>query len=432
MKSDWPTVRLGDHVDACLGKMLDAAKNKGKLEQYLGNSNVRWGEFDLAGLAEMRFEIGEAERYSLHPGDLVVCEGGEPGRCAIWNGPKGMKFQKALHRIRPDASLDHHFLFYWFRHAGRTGQLDAHFTGTTIKHLTGKAVTELRVRRPPLAEQRAMIDVLKPLDSRIALLRETNATLEAIAQALFKSWFIDFDHVRTSQQGLRPTLDGAAAALSPAAALKIEANVSRQAVSNLVASGILLIGDGYRAKNEELGKPGLPFVRAGDLESGQITPTKDHLSAQAVIGAFSKMAKPGDTAFTSKGTIGRFAFVDDASGDAVYSPQVCFWRSLRPDIVEPTYLHYWMKSEAFKVQVNVVRGQAAIMDYVSLSDQRRMYIDVPAFEIQRRFADIARPLLTRISSGRATASSLAALRDTLLPRLISGQLRVPEVEALAE
>ncbi|WP_305806753.1 restriction endonuclease subunit S, partial [Stenotrophomonas sp. YIM B06876] len=164
--------------------MLDAKKNKGTPQPYLGNSNVRWGKFDLSDLAEMKFEPHEEERYSLRPGDLVVCEGGEPGRCAIWTGPAGMKVQKALHRIRPRSALNNYYLFYWLRHVASTGLLESHFTGTTIKHLTGKAIAALDVPLPPIAIQVAMVDVLKLLDDRITLLRETNATLEAVAQAL--------------------------------------------------------------------------------------------------------------------------------------------------------------------------------------------------------------------------------------------------------
>lgn len=80
----WPMVRLGDHVDSCLGKMLDQKKNRGELFPYLGNKNVRWGRFDTSQLGQMRFEDHEHDRYGLEYGDLVVCEGGEPGRCAIW------------------------------------------------------------------------------------------------------------------------------------------------------------------------------------------------------------------------------------------------------------------------------------------------------------------------------------------------------------
>lgn len=206
MRSEWPEVRLGDHVDACLGKMLDVKKNKGTPEPYLGNSNVRWGTFDLVNLAEMRFEPHEEERYGLLSGDLIVCEGGEPGRCAIWTGTNSprMKIQKALHRIRPKGNLNNYFLYYWFCYAAKAGLLEQHFTGTTIKHLTGKAIAALKIPLPPIEFQMALVDVLKTLDDCIALLRETNATLEAIVQALFKSWFVDFDPVHARARGEQP------------------------------------------------------------------------------------------------------------------------------------------------------------------------------------------------------------------------------------
>src|SRR5690606_28617282 len=167
MSSEWPMVRLDDHVDACLGKMLDAKKNKGTPQPYLGNSNVRWGEFDLTNLSSMKFEDHEEERYSLRSGDLVVCEGGEPGRCAIWTGPDGMKIQKALHRIRPKPTISNYYLFYWFTHSAKSGTLDAYFTGTTIKHLTGKAIAALEFPLPPISVQESIVALLKPLDDRI-------------------------------------------------------------------------------------------------------------------------------------------------------------------------------------------------------------------------------------------------------------------------
>lgn len=196
MSSDHPVFRLGDHVEACLGKMLDAQKNRGHLQPYLGNSNVRWGAFDLEDLAVMRFEDHEEERYGIRDGDLIVCEGGEPGRCAIWRGNAPMKIQKALHRVRPKDGLDNYFLYYWFLRAGSTGELEPFFTGTTIKHLTGKALAELRIPLPPIEKQRDVSRVLKTLDDKITVNRRINQTLEAMAQAIFKSWFVDFDPVK--------------------------------------------------------------------------------------------------------------------------------------------------------------------------------------------------------------------------------------------
>jgi type I restriction enzyme S subunit len=131
----WPIVRLGDYADTSLGKMLDAQKNKGTLYPYLGNSNVRWGTFDLHDLALMRFQDDEVERYSLRYGDLVICEGGEPGRCAIWRDEvPDMRIQKALHRVRSRGKLDNIFLYYYLSYASAKGILEPFFTGTTKRN----------------------------------------------------------------------------------------------------------------------------------------------------------------------------------------------------------------------------------------------------------------------------------------------------------
>ena len=111
----WEKVKLGDVSESCLGKMLDQQKNRGEFHPYLANVNVRWGSFDLEDLPLMKFEDSEQERYGLKYGDLVVCEGGEPGRCAIWkNQIPNMKIQKALHRVRVSSDMDYRYLFYWF------------------------------------------------------------------------------------------------------------------------------------------------------------------------------------------------------------------------------------------------------------------------------------------------------------------------------
>ena len=109
---------LGDIADLSLGKMLDAVKNRGQPREYLSNIDVRWGSFDLDHLKQMRFEDCELEKFGLRLGDIVMCEGGEPGRCAIWKNERpGMMIQKALHRIRPHDSVCGEYLFpRVFRH----------------------------------------------------------------------------------------------------------------------------------------------------------------------------------------------------------------------------------------------------------------------------------------------------------------------------
>ena len=188
----WEKVKLGDVTDSCLGKMLDQVKNKGEYQPYLANVDVRWGSFNLENLSLMRFEASEQERYGLKYGDLVICEGGEPGRCAIWKDQiPGMKIQKALHRVRVHDCLDYRYLYYWFLLAGKTGELEQYFTGATIKHMPGEKLKSIVITKPPIEVQRKIADILWTYDDLIENNQKQIKLLEEAAQRLYKEWFVD-------------------------------------------------------------------------------------------------------------------------------------------------------------------------------------------------------------------------------------------------
>jgi type I restriction enzyme S subunit len=188
----WEKVKLGDVTDSCLGKMLDQVKNKGEYQPYLANVDVRWGSFNLENLSLMRFEASEQERYGLKYGDLVICEGGEPGRCAVWKDQiPGMKIQKALHRVRVHDCLDYRYLYYWFLLAGKTGELEQYFTGATIKHMPGEKLKSVVITKPPIEVQRKIADILWSYDDLIENNQKQIKLLEEAARRLYKEWFVD-------------------------------------------------------------------------------------------------------------------------------------------------------------------------------------------------------------------------------------------------
>ena len=156
----WKWVKLPDVADMCLGKMLDKHKNSGTPCQYLRNVNVRWGSFDLNNLLEMKFEDVADGRFLIRENDLVMCEGGEPGRCAVWKDKNLIHFQKALHRIRYYGKIDVEFYCYLFRYYSDSGMLNRLFTGTTIKHLTGQSLNKVIIPLPPYAEQMRIVNKL--------------------------------------------------------------------------------------------------------------------------------------------------------------------------------------------------------------------------------------------------------------------------------
>ena len=168
----WERKSLSEIAEFRLGKMLDQKKNRGDLMPYLANVNVRWGEFDFDGLREMRFEQHELERFGLKHGDIVMCEGGEPGRCAIWKEQiPGMMIQKALHRIRPHQDLDHRFLYYSLLHKGKSGRLAMLFTGATIKHLPREKLAKVEIEIPPTLLTNLFLEQAGPIEVQIDLLQ---------------------------------------------------------------------------------------------------------------------------------------------------------------------------------------------------------------------------------------------------------------------
>lgn len=189
----WQESPLGAIADTQLGKMLDAKKNVGEYHPYLGNDNVQWDGIDLSEVKEMRFKDSELPKFALKSGDLLVCEGGDPGRCAIWNSEEEMYYQKALHRVRVNEDvLDNRYLYYFLVHIGSTQEIRQYYTGgATIKHLPAAALNRVKVRYPDLVTQQRIADVLSAYDELIENNRRQIKLLEEAAQRLYKEWFVD-------------------------------------------------------------------------------------------------------------------------------------------------------------------------------------------------------------------------------------------------
>jgi type I restriction enzyme, S subunit len=180
---NWIWIRFAVVGEQRLGKMLDQKGNRGELKPYLRNTNVQWMRFQLDDVKELRLESDELEEYRLLPGDLLICEGGEPGRCAIWRDPdREMYFQKAIHRVRPRKGILSEYLAICLQVDAQNGVLAKHFTGATIKHFTGRSLSDYSIPLPPLAEQKrivAKVDELMALCDRLEAQQQERETRHA-------------------------------------------------------------------------------------------------------------------------------------------------------------------------------------------------------------------------------------------------------------
>jgi len=177
----WTWVDVGKVAATRLGKMLDKANNKGVPRPYLRNANVRWLDFDLTDLLEMPFEDGELEEFALRAGDVLICEGGEPGRAAVWDERvDGIYFQKAIHRVRFKDLVDPKYFVTALRASALDGRLSESFTGTGIKHFTGKGLDAYTFPLPPISEQHRIV---AKVDELMALCDQLETSLASTDRA---------------------------------------------------------------------------------------------------------------------------------------------------------------------------------------------------------------------------------------------------------
>ncbi|EOX4928822.1 MULTISPECIES: restriction endonuclease subunit S [Vibrio] len=189
LPNGWEWCRFGNVATSRLGKMLDKSKNVGAPLPYLRNTNVQWHKFDLDDVKLMKIEDSEREEFLVLPGDLLICEGGEPGRCAIWEDEKQeIYFQKALHRARPLGQCLPEYLQVCLTVDATNGVLDNYFTGATIKHFVGAKLNSYIHPLPPVEEQKRIVnkisDLIKICEQLKCLLRQSQTTQLHLTDAI--------------------------------------------------------------------------------------------------------------------------------------------------------------------------------------------------------------------------------------------------------
>lgn len=189
----WPIHNFSDIASSRLGKMLDTKQQTGKYSYpYLANFNVQWFNFNVDNLNQMDFNEAEQKEFELRDGDLLVCEGGEIGRCAVWhNEIQPCFFQKALHRVRCNRQLvQPDYLAWWFKYNCNHGGF-AEIAGAkaTIAHLPGIKLKQLQVALPPLSLQNQFAAFVERVDQQKQTVQQSLEKLELMKKALMQEYF---------------------------------------------------------------------------------------------------------------------------------------------------------------------------------------------------------------------------------------------------
>jgi type I restriction enzyme S subunit len=315
-----------------------------------------------------------------------------------------------------------------------TADVHSFLTGAVMPKLTQGNLNKIPIACPPRKVQDEIVGILGALDDRITLLRETNATLEAIAQALFKSWFVDFDPVHAKQQGIAPEgLDEATAALFPDSFEESELDLVPRGWTVGSIGQIVEVIDCLHAKKPELLPMGQPFLQLNNIrDDGLLDISKLTFISQTDYDKWISRieVREGDCVITNVGRVGAVAQIPSDCHAAMGRNMT----AIRPrkEWPYPTYMIELLQSSWMQVEIKRRTDIGTILDALNVRNIPVLRCVLAGKDVLSAFETVCRPLRAGMEANLQRANLIAEVRDTLLPRLISGQLRLPEAEALLE
>lgn len=343
--------------------------------------------------------------------------------------------------IRPDKRrLDFSFLRHWLNSPIMAAHIHGYRDGSVAERLNLPTIRALPILVPPLAEQKAIAAVLGALDDKIELNRRMNATLESMARALFQSWFVDFDPVRAKLDGRQPIgMDQATADLFPDSFQHCECKIipngwEMKAIADVterVTKGDTPTSIAIEAVDPD--EPLVPMLRVNAItELGEILHDKLEYIPESIHFGKSRRSilQEHDILYTNAGTIGRVAFVQRDLLPANTNQAIAI---VRPDAakVPPAFLFMLMRQPEFQeaLHCDIVQAVQANLALGKISDAKAV---LPPSAVLPTLFEPIQGLLNRIWSNQRESRTLATLRDTLLPKLLSGELSVDRAVAEAE
>ncbi len=424
MSAEWQEAQLSELITVKHGF---AFKGEHFSDSATAYQLVTPGNFSIGG----GFQLGKGKYYNgpvpndyvLQKGEVVVTmtdlskAADTLGFAAVIPKTQGTTWlhnqRVGLIEVRPNAPLTLGFVHYLMRTSEYRHWVVSSATGSTVKHTAPSRICSYRFRLPPVSDQIGIANILTALDDRITLLRETNATLEAIAQALFKSWFVDFDPVRAKLEGRAPEgMDEATARLFPDSFEESELGLVPRGwrVESVYTVSTLIYGAPFASKQFNSNRDGAPLIRIRDLRDeapGVFTPE---------VHPKGYMVQPGDIVVGMDGEFRAYLWGGEPA-----------WLNQRVCVVAPkagcpaAFVHRAIMPLLAAVEASET---ATTVIHLGKNDIDRFRILVPDARVLAAFGKLTGGLYSKIVNSKQSARTLATLRDTLLPRLISGQLRL--------
>ena len=364
----------------------------------------------------------------VRSGDLLFSWSGQPETSIDafwWRGPEGWLNQH-IFKVTTDARVDDTFFYYLLRYLKPNFVDIARNKQTTgLGHVTKRDIENIEAAYPGLPEQRAIAHILGTLDDKIELNRRMNETLEAMARALFKSWFVDFDPVRAKMEGRAPYLPPEIWALFTDRLVDSELGEVPEGWNvNALDNALEIFNGGTpRTSVARFWNGDVPWYTAKDAPVPQdvfVVKTERTITQAGVDNSATSVLPPRTTVITARGTVGRVACL----GRPMAMNQTCY--GIRGSSGYRDFFIYWL----IRRTVDELRGRThgTIFDTITRQTFTLVGVALPPVSIAEAFESAVAPIMERVLSNLRQTGTVAALRDTLLPKLVSGELRMTYVE----
>lgn len=440
-ENGWRNLTIADICDEIYDGPHATPKKIDRGPVFLSISSLTNGRIDLsesAHLSETDFKKW-TRRVTPQKEDLVFSYETRLGEAALI--PDGLRccLGRRMALIRPYRELlDPQFFLYYFLSPALQNEIRRYtICGSTVERLALADIRKFRIKVPPLSEQKAIAEILCALDAKIELNRRMNATLEGMARAIFKSWFVDFDPVRAKMDGRQPVgLSPATAALFPESFVHQNGELIPKGwsirkvgdVTHRVTKGDTPRKEAIQAAPED--DPLIPMLRVNAItETGEILRDKMQYIPESIHLGKSKRSilQENDILYTNAGTIGRVSLVQPRLLPANTNQAIAI---VRPDTtkVPPAFLFMLLRQPEFQAELHcdIVQAVQANLALGKIADAEAIF--PPEDKLPELIAPIE-SMQKRIWANRRESETLAALRDTLLPRLLSGDLRVADPDS---
>lgn len=414
-EQNWQEVKLGDLAEyvtvGYVGPMAHEYLSSGI--PFLRSQDIKPYRIDVSDITYISETFHEKiKKSALQPGDVVIVRTGRPGTSAVIPESLSVANCSDMVIVRPGQNLDSRFLCYYINSIAQD-HVSAYSVGAVQQHYNVGSAKELKILLPPLPEQQAIARILGALDDKIELNRRMNHTLEEMARALFKSWFVDFDPVTAKAEGRVPYgMNAETAFLFPAEFEETDEGVIPKGWKIGTVGEVFDLTMGQSPPGEtynEVGE-GIAFYQ-GRTDFGVRYPTP-----RIYCTTPTRYANPGDTLVSVRAPVGDINMANEkcSIGRGL--------AAVRHKSGSRSFTYYSMLF--LKEEFDVFEGEGTLFGSISGDGFRNIKTVIPSPEIISEFEQKVYSIDQTIENNESQIKSLASIRNALLPKLMSGEVRV--------